>query len=152
MARKHHWVSVEEDDNGCIKPFCPEDYSISLHISTFRSLVNAEALAQIRRLSSPKSQKSPRLTVFYYRLWYYLKRNMYAVPMNFDRRQLQYFFFFALLMADICELNINLKSKVKGPLAWQSSSSRATVCKSTSVLVSSSRTFICSRRYSIYGF
>lgn len=73
MARKHHWVSAEEDENGCIKLFSPEDYSISLHISTFRSLVNAEALAQIRRLSSPKSQtKSPRLTVFH-SLWYVIK-------------------------------------------------------------------------------
>lgn len=73
MARKHHWVSAEEDENGCFKLFSPEDYSISLHISTFRSLVNAEALAQIRRLSSPKSQtKSRRLTVFY-PLWYVIK-------------------------------------------------------------------------------
>lgn len=71
MARKHHWVSAEEDENGCTKLFIPEDYSISLHISTFRSLVNAEALAQIRRLSSPKT-KSPRLTVFY-PLWYVIK-------------------------------------------------------------------------------
>lgn len=42
---------------------------------------------------------------------------MYAVLMSFDRRQLQYFFTFALLMADICELSINLKSKVNGLLA-----------------------------------
>ena len=115
MARKHHWVSAEEDENGCFKLFSPEDYSISLHISTFRSLVNAEALAQIRRLSSPKRRVRDLLFFTPFGTW--LKTEHVRRANELRRCQLQYFFTFALLVADICELSINLRSKVNGLLA-----------------------------------